>query len=46
MKNEFEEFETNEEFIEGYEEFLQELEIFQKLEKGEKECKEHERVRE
>ena len=39
----YDEFEIDGEFIEGYKEFLQELEIFQKLEKIEKEYKSHER---
>ena len=39
----YDEFEIDDEFIEGYREFLQELEIFQKLEKIEKEYKNDER---
>ena len=41
--NTYDEFEIDDEFIEGYKEFLQELEIFQKLEKMEKEYKSYER---
>ena len=39
----YDEFEIDDEFIEGYREFLQELEIFQKLEKIEKGYKSYER---
>ena len=39
----YNEFEIDDEFIEGYREFLQELEIFQKLEKMEKEYGNYER---
>ena len=39
----YDEFEIDDEFIEGYKEFLQELEIFQKLEKMEKEYGNYER---
>ena len=41
--NTYDEFEIDDEFIEGYREFLQKLEIFQKLEKIEKEYKNDER---